>query len=50
MKEYIDKQELLKELRRDLEDDCNVYHSHIDKEIRDAKYEFVIDAIQELVY
>lgn len=47
MKEYIDKQELLEELRKDLEDDCNVYHSHIKKEIRDKKYEFAIDVIQD---
>ena len=47
MKEYIDKQELLKELQRDLANDCNVYHSHIGKEIRDEKYEFVIDVIRD---
>ena len=45
MKEYIDKQELLKELREELENDCNMYNSHIAKEIRDEKYEFAIEVI-----
>ena len=40
MKEYINKQKLLEELRKDLKNDCNIYHSHINKEIRDEKYEF----------
>lgn len=47
MKEYIDKQELLKELRDDLENDCNVYCDNFDRIMRDRKYEFAIDVVQD---
>ena len=47
MKEYIDKKKLIDELKRDFADDCNIYNCHIDKMIRDQKYEFAIDVIQD---
>lgn len=47
MKEYIDKQEFLKELRYDLENDCNVYCDNFDRIMRDRKYEFTIDTVQD---
>ena len=47
MKQYIDRNALLKELYNDLNNDINIYHSHTAKEIRDEKYEFAIDRIEE---
>lgn len=47
MKEYIERNALIEELKRDLKDDCNMYNSHIEKEIRNAKYEFAIDILKD---
>lgn len=47
MKQYIDRNALLEELRNDLNNDVNIYHSHAAKEIRDAQYEFAIERIEE---
>ena len=47
MKQYIDRNALLEELRNDLNNDVNIYHSHAAKEIRDAQYEFAIERIAE---
>ena len=47
MKQYIDRNALLEELRNDLNNDVNIYHSHTAKEYRDAQYEFAIDRIEE---
>ena len=47
MKQYIDRNALLEELRNDLNNDINIYHSHTAKEIRDEKYEFAIERIEE---
>ena len=48
MKQYIERNALLEELRNDLKDDINIYHSHTAKEIRDEKYEFAIERIEEI--
>jgi len=47
MKQYIDRNALLEELRNDLKEDPNIYNFHIEKEIRDSKYEFAIEIIEE---
>ena len=47
MKQYIDRNALLEELRNDLNNDINIYHSHTAKEIRDEKYEFAIERVEE---
>ena len=47
MKQYIDRNALLEELRNDLENDVNIYCHHFEKEYRDAQYEFAIERIEE---
>ena len=47
MKQYINRNALLEELRDELNNDVNIYHSHTAKEIRDAQYEFAIERIAE---
>ena len=47
MKQYIDRNALLEELRNDLNNDINIYCHHFEKEYRDAQYEFAIERIEE---
>ena len=46
MKEYIERNALIAELKRDLHNDINMYNSHTEKEIRDDKIYFAIDALE----
>ena len=46
MKEYIERNALMAELKHDLHNDINMYNSHIEKEIRDDKIYFAIDALE----
>lgn len=45
MKEYIERNDLIRELEDDLANDINMYNSHIDKEIRDDKICFACDVL-----
>ncbi len=45
MKEYIERNDLIRELEDDLANDINMYNSHIDKEIRDDKIYFACDVL-----
>jgi len=45
MKEYIERNALIAELEDDLVNDINMYNSRVDKEIRDDKYTFAIEAL-----
>ena len=46
MKEYIERNALIAELKHDLYNDVNMYSSHTEKEIRDDKIYFAIDALE----
>lgn len=46
MKEYIERNALIAELKHDLYNDINMYGSHTEKEIRDDKIYFAIDALE----
>lgn len=46
MTEYINKNELLEELKYDRDNDGEIFHSHIEREIHDEKYDFAIDVIK----
>lgn len=45
MKEYIERNDLIRKLEDDLANDINMYNSHIDKEIRDDKICFACDVL-----
>lgn len=47
MPRLIDADALAQSLRRDLKEDCGMYHSHIEQEIRDEKYYFAIGEIDD---
>lgn len=45
MKEYIERNALRAELEYDLVEDVNIYNSRTDKEIRDDKYYFAMEVL-----
>ena len=46
--EVVDIEKKIAELEYDRDHDVNMYSSHIDKEIRDDKYDFAIDVLKDL--